>query len=43
MEDKLKELESIEKDSETYPLAWPVYPIENIQTYFGDLGFQKQY
>lgn len=26
-----------------YPLAWPIYPIYDIQTYFGDLEFQKQY
>jgi len=43
MEDKMKELESIEKDSELYPLARPLYPIENIQTYFGDSKFQREF
>jgi len=25
------------------PLAWPVYPIQNIETYFGDEDFEKEY
>ncbi|MBU0626899.1 hypothetical protein KKH82_05825 [Patescibacteria group bacterium] len=43
MENKIKELNLIEKDNETYPLAWPVYPIEEIQTYFADELYQKKY
>ncbi len=43
MEKKIKALEKIENDNEAYPLAWPLYPIEEIQTYFGDINFQKQY
>ena len=40
---KLKELENIDNDSEAYPLAWPIYPIYDIETYFWDINFQKQY
>lgn len=43
MSSKLKELEDIAKDDDMYPVAWPLYPINEIQTYFGDLNFQKQY
>jgi murein DD-endopeptidase MepM/ murein hydrolase activator NlpD len=43
MEKKIKTLNRIENDNEAYPLAWPLYPIEEIQTYFGDMNFQKQY
>jgi len=43
MDKKLKSLEKIENDNQAYPVAWPLYPIEEIQTYFGDLNFQKQY
>ena len=43
MEKKIKELNNIENDNEAYPIAWPLYPIEEIQTYFGDINFQKQY
>lgn len=43
MEKKMKMLNEIENDNEAYPLARPLYPIENIQTYFGDESFQKQY
>lgn len=42
MDKKLKLLNNIENDNEAYPLAWPLYPIEKIQTYFGDENFQKQ-
>jgi hypothetical protein len=24
-------------------LAWPVYPIQNIEMYFGDKDFEKEY
>ena len=40
---KLKELQDIAKDDDMYPVAWPIYPIYEIQSYFGDLSFQKQY
>ncbi|MCX6825354.1 MAG: peptidoglycan DD-metalloendopeptidase family protein [candidate division SR1 bacterium] len=43
MEKKLTLLNNLENDNEAYPLAWPIYPIENIQTYFGDMNFQKEY
>lgn len=41
IEKKIKELTAIETDNEIYPLARPIYPIEKIQTYFGDENFQK--
>ncbi len=40
---KLEKLNDIALDDDAYPLAWPLYPIENILTYFGDINFQKQY
>ncbi|MEI6426415.1 MAG: peptidoglycan DD-metalloendopeptidase family protein [Candidatus Absconditabacteria bacterium] len=43
MNSKLKDLEDIAQDDDMYPVAWPIYPIYEIQTYFGDLSFQKQY
>ena len=43
MEKKLAELEKLAKDNDVYPIAWPIYPIEEIQTYFGDEAFQKEY
>ena len=43
MNSKLTELNNIAKDDDSYPVAWPLYPIYEIQTYFGDLNFQKQY
>lgn len=43
MEKKLSSLSKIENDNEAYVLAWPLYPIEEIQTYFGDINFQKEY
>ncbi|MFA7298142.1 MAG: peptidoglycan DD-metalloendopeptidase family protein [Candidatus Absconditabacterales bacterium] len=43
MEKKLPLLNEIEDDNQAYPLAWPLYPIEQIQTYFGDVSFQKEY
>ncbi|MCX6823713.1 MAG: peptidoglycan DD-metalloendopeptidase family protein [candidate division SR1 bacterium] len=43
MEKKLSLLNAIEEDNQAYPLAWPLYPIEKIQTYFGDVAFQKEY
>ncbi|MEI6119422.1 MAG: hypothetical protein WCP92_09905 [bacterium] len=43
MEKKVSLLNAIEEDNQAYPLAWPLYPIEKIQTYFGDVAFQKEY
>ncbi|HBB04793.1 TPA: hypothetical protein DCZ39_08080 [Patescibacteria group bacterium] len=43
MERKITALNELENDNEAYPLAWPLYPIEQIQTYFGDINFQTEY
>jgi len=43
MEKKLIALDEFANDNDAYPVAWPLYPIEEIQTYFGDEVFQKQY
>lgn len=43
MDKKLTALNKIEDDNQAYPLARPLYPIEEIQTYFGDINFQKEY
>ncbi len=43
MDKKLPLLNKLEDDNQSYPLAWPLYPIEEIQTYFGDINFQKEY
>lgn len=43
MDKKMSQLEDIENDKDTYALAWPIYPIDEIQTYFGDMQFQKEY
>lgn len=43
MEKKLSLLNKMEDDNDTYALARPLYPIEQIQTYFGDISFQKEY
>ena len=43
MDKKLATLDRTEDKDEVYPLAWPLYPIETIQTYFGDENFEKQY
>lgn len=39
----MAELAKIADDTQTYPIAWPLYPIENILTYFGDVAYQTQY
>ncbi len=41
IEKKLQEIEEQEPSQQRYPIAWPIYPIYDIQTYFGDLEFQK--
>jgi murein DD-endopeptidase MepM/ murein hydrolase activator NlpD len=43
MTTQLKALEEIAVDDDSYPVAWPLYPIYEIQSYFGDLNFQKQF
>jgi murein DD-endopeptidase MepM/ murein hydrolase activator NlpD len=43
MDKKMATLKAIADDTQTYPLAWPIYPIENILTYFGDTAYQTQY
>ena len=43
MDKKISSLNTMEDDSQAYPLAWPIYPIEEIQTYFADEAFQKEY
>lgn len=43
MEKKMSQLAKIADDTQTYPIAWPLYPIENILTYFGDVAYQTQY
>jgi len=40
---KIIDLNSLSEDKEAYPFAWPVYPIYDIETYFGDMIFQKQF
>lgn len=43
MDKKLSLLDDLEENNQAYQLAWPIYPIEKIQTYFGDINFQKEY
>ncbi len=45
IDDKIKLLNKTSDDSlkETSPLAWPIYPIYKIDSYFGDKNFEKQY
>lgn len=43
MEKKLKEISKSEKEDQTYPVARPIYPIEEILTYFWDSNYQIQY
>jgi len=41
----LKILDNMEEteQQETHPVAWPVYPISHLYTYFWDQGFEKEY
>lgn len=43
--DKIKLLNKLEDESlkETSPLAWPIYPVYKIDSYFGDKNFEKEY
>lgn len=43
MTSTLKTFQDIAQDDDMYPVAWPIYPINEIQTYFGDINFEKQY
>jgi len=45
IDDKIKLLNKLQDDSlkETSALAWPLYPIYKIDSYFGDKNFEKQY
>lgn len=45
IDDKIKLLNKMQDASlkETSPLAWPIYPIYKIDSYFGDKEFEKQY
>ena len=50
MKEKLTELNKIYENSldqnnvnNVQPMAWPIYPIENIEMYFGDEQFEKEY
>ncbi len=48
MEKKIKELnkiyeDKIEDEENIQPMAWPIYPIEEIEMYFGDEEFEKEY
>lgn len=50
MNDKLKELEKIYEESldennvnNIQPMAWPLYPIKELEMYFGDQSFEKEY
>lgn len=43
IETKLKEIEEEESNQKRYPISRPIYPINDIQTYFGDLDFQKEH
>ncbi len=40
---KLKQLEEMDNNNSKYPVAWPLYPIYDIQSYFGDSNFQKEH
>lgn len=43
MEKKMEELVKMADDDQYYPIARPIYPIENIITYFGDIEYQKKH
>lgn len=50
MDKKMKELEVIYEDSldkdnnkNMQPMAWPIYPINELELYFGDEQFEKEY
>jgi murein DD-endopeptidase MepM/ murein hydrolase activator NlpD len=48
MDEKLEELEKIyennlDENSNIQPMAWPIYPIQEIEMYFGDKDFGKEF
>jgi len=48
MDEKLKELneiynDSLEENSNIQPMAWPIYPIDDIEMYFGDKEFEDEF
>jgi hypothetical protein len=48
MDKKLKELDEIYNDdkdgnSNIQPMAWPIYPIDEIEIYFGDKEFENEF
>jgi hypothetical protein len=50
MDEKMEELEVIYEDSldeennkNMQPMAWPIYPIKELEMYFGDAQFEKEY
>jgi murein DD-endopeptidase MepM/ murein hydrolase activator NlpD len=49
MDEKMKELEKLyndtkEKEKENpQAMAWPIYPIQEVLTYFGDKDFEKEF
>lgn len=45
MDAKMKDLEAIyeKADEEATPLAWPIYPIDAIEHYFGDKTLEQEY
>lgn len=48
MDEKLKELDKIyknelDKSSNMQPMAWPIYPLNEIEMYFGDKEFEKEF
>ncbi len=50
MDDKLEDLEKLYDESldenntnNIQPMAWPIYPVQDIEMYFGDENFEKEY
>lgn len=46
--EKIEELEdlyisNLDVTDDIQPMAWPIYPIKNIEMYFGDDAFEKEY
>lgn len=39
----LAELENMNNNKSEHPVAWPVYPIEDIEKFFGDSEFENEY
>jgi hypothetical protein len=48
MSEKLEELKkthknNLDENSNIQPMAWPIYPIQEIEMYFGDKDFEKEF